>query len=174
MLSKDTLAHLSTLTYRADAKRQVCIVPLGSIYWDDEMPDIHRFVIFPEPDRTQVLRLFTIRLRIWDHQTLSEDDRQFWESVRSRAPDWALFRRLDLSEDDQREREEAERACAKEFEEFLADADQVTISEEKHGMQSFAATFHLNKDQPVNAGSGWWWGRIYRRLKQFGTRSRAS
>src|SRR5437588_7076088 len=153
MLSKNILAHLSTLTYRADAKRQVCILPLGSIYRDDEMPDIHRFVTFPEADRTQIVRLFGIRLRIWDHQTLSEDDQQFWDSVRSGAPAWALFHRLDLSEDDRREREEAERASAKELEDFLADSYEVTVSEEKQGLQSFSATFHLNKDQPTNVRS---------------------
>lgn len=143
MLSPNTLAYLSTLTYRTDAKRQVCILPLGSIYWDDEMPPIRELVRVPEADREQVLRVFALRITIWNGETLSDEDQRFWDSVRSAAPNWAIFQRLELSPGDQREREEAEQACAKEFKEFLADADEVTVSEGKSGLQSFSATFRL-------------------------------
>lgn len=166
MLTHKTLAILSTLTYRPDAQRGVSILPLGSIYWDDELPKMHNFVGFPEADRVQVLRVFAIRLKLWDHEALSDDDRELWDSVRSAAPEWAIFRRLDLSPDDRRAREEAERACASEFEEFLAGADEISISEEKHGIQSFSATFHLNKDQPDNARSTSWWDRTFQKLKR--------
>src|SRR5689334_11565668 len=66
MLSANTLAYLSTLTYRADAKLQVSILPLGSIFWDDEMPPMHEFIRFPETDREEVLRVFALRIKIWD------------------------------------------------------------------------------------------------------------
>jgi hypothetical protein len=143
MLSTNTLAYLSTLTYRADARRQVSILPLGSIFWDDEMPPMHEFIRIPEADREQVLRIFALRIKIWDDAILSEDDQRFWDSVRSATPDWAIYKRLKLSSHDQREREEAEQACAKELEEFLADADEVNLGEAKNGIQSFSATFHL-------------------------------
>jgi len=144
MLSEETLAQLSTLTFRHDAKRQVCILPLGSVYWDDELSQIQKFAAFPEPDRNEILRAFAIRLKVWDRQSLSDDDRQFWDSVRSAAPNWAIFRRLDPSDDERRERENVELACAREIEEFLAGADEVTVGEEKHGMQGFSATFQLD------------------------------
>src|SRR5215475_7474454 len=160
MLSEKTLAHLSTLTYRADAKRQVCILPLGSIYWENELPQVQKFAAFPEPDRNEVLRAFAIRMRLWDRQSLSDHDRQFWDSVRSAVPNWAIFHRLDLSDDDRRAREETEQACAKELEEFLAEADEVTVGEEKHGMQSFSATFRLNKDQSGKLDKPSWWQRL--------------
>ena len=170
MLSEETLSQLSTLTYHADAKRQVCILPLGSIYWDDELPQARKFAAFPEPDRNEILRVFAIRLRVWDHQVLSDEDRQFWVSVRSAAPNWAIFRRLDLSDADRREREEIERACAKEFEEFLVSADEVSVKEEKHGMQSFSATFRLNKDEAGESENESWWKRVSAKLKRFTTR----
>jgi hypothetical protein len=91
MLSEETLTHFSTLTYRPDAKRQVCILPLGSVYWDDELPQMGKFAAFPEPDRNEILRVFALRLKLWDRQVLSDEDRQFWESVRSAAPNWAIF-----------------------------------------------------------------------------------
>jgi hypothetical protein len=39
-LSAATTQRLEALLFRVDAKRGVCILPLGSIYWDDEIPDI--------------------------------------------------------------------------------------------------------------------------------------
>src|SRR5437660_7298024 len=42
------------------------ILPLGSIYWDDEIPDITQFVTLPEDDRSRILHLFSIRFKIWD------------------------------------------------------------------------------------------------------------
>jgi hypothetical protein len=170
MVSKETLSQLSALTYHADAKRQVCILPLGSVYWDDELPQVGKFAAFPEADRNEIFRVFAIRLKVWDRQVLSDEDRQFWESMRSAAPNWAIFRRLDLSDADRREREEIERACTKEFEEFLASADEVSVREEKHGMQSFSATFKLNKDETAQPENESWRKRVSSKLKRFITR----
>lgn len=167
MLSEKTLTHLSTLTYRPDAKRQVCILPLGSVYWDDELPQMGKFAAFPEPDRNEILRVFALRLKFWDRQVLSDEDRQFWESVRSAAPNWAIFRRLELSDTDRLKRDEIERACAKEFEEFLASADEVSVGEPKHGMQSFSATFKLNKDEASQPENELWWRRVFSKVKRF-------
>ena len=169
MLSTNTLAYLSTLTYRADAKRQVSILPLGSIFWDDEMPSMHEFIRFPEADREEVLRVFALRIQIWDGAILSQDDQRFWDSVRSAAPDWAIYKRLKLSLCDQRGREEAEQACAKEFEEFLADADEVSRGEGKNGIQSFSATFHLTnpstEHEPAERKRPSFWSRMSQKLR---------
>ena len=56
MLSETTLGFLSTLIYRADAKRQVCWLPLGGIYWKDEMADIRHLMKIPEDDKNQIFR----------------------------------------------------------------------------------------------------------------------
>lgn len=126
-----------------------------------------KFAAFPEPDRNEILRVFALRLKFWERQVLSDEDRQFWESVRSAAPNWAVFRRLDLSDTDQMERDEIERACAKEFEEFLASADEVSVGEPRHGMQSFSATFKLNNDEAGQPEIESWWKRVSAKLKRF-------
>src|SRR5215471_13621503 len=87
MLSETTIAQLSALRYRAGAKRQVCWIPLGGIYWDDEMPDIRQFMGIAEDDRDQVFRLFFIRTRIWKGLELSEDEQVFWDEAHARMPD---------------------------------------------------------------------------------------
>ena len=177
MLSEETLARLSTLTYRPDAERHVCILPLGSIHWDDELPQNQLIMAFPEPDRNEVLRAFAIRMKLWNQQPLSDDDRELWDSVRSAAPNWAIFRRLDLSDDDRREREGAERACRRDLLGLLASADEVTFRDEGHGIWNFSAKFRLDKSQPgmsdrPNKTSRWerWCERWSLRLKRFTNR----
>ena len=70
MLTETTLGFLSTLTYREEAKRQVCWLPLSGIFWEDEMPDIHYLNKVPETDRNQIFLLFTIRVRLWKGEAL--------------------------------------------------------------------------------------------------------
>jgi hypothetical protein len=60
----------------------------------------------------------------------------------SQVPSWALFQRQQISEDDHRAQEQAERAAADALGALLADADRVSISE-KDGVQEFSATFDL-------------------------------
>lgn len=141
---------LAALPFRADAKRRVCILPLGSIYWEDEIPDLAQLMTLSENDRSAVLRLFSLRFKIWDREQLSDDVQRFWDEVRDQAPSWAFFRRLELSAEDCREREQTEAGVQRELEAFFADADQVTISE-KDGVQSFSATFDLTK-KPTGDG----------------------
>jgi len=151
MLTKETLSQLSTCVYRADAKRVISLMPLGSIYWDDEMPDWETLATIPEADRKQIDRCFAIRMRLWNHESLLEDQSEFWESARSALPAWAIFRRLELSDDEQRERKEIERDCAQAFEEFLADADILTSFQDSNGFERVSATFRLNKSKPAHA-----------------------
>lgn len=155
-LSDDTLAYVRTLTFRADAQRKVSILPFSSVYWEDEMPGLARLVQLPERDRKQIMQVFAIRQKIWNGLILSEDDQHVWDDTRQQLPDWALFRRLVLSAEDDRERREIEESCAKGLEEFFGRADRVVITDEGHGLQSFSATFLLK--QP-------WWRRLLRALR---------
>jgi hypothetical protein len=160
MLSDKTATQLSALTYRADAKRQVCLLPLGGIFWDDEMPQMRDFVHIPEEDRTQILRMFGIRLSHWKGETLTESDHKFWDEINLKAPTWALFRRQHISAEDLLAQNEAEEQTARELEALFADADEVTITE-KDGVQSFAATFKLKKDEPAVLRKKPWWKRLW-------------
>jgi hypothetical protein len=144
MLTDITLVYLSTLTYRVDAKQGVCVLPFASIHWDDEMANLSQI---PEEDHDQVFLLFAIRSKLWDGELLSPDEKQLWEQVRSRAPEWALFQRLRLSPDERKAREEIERDCAQALDELFSTADYITISRDQHGYEKRSATFRLNKEQ---------------------------
>jgi hypothetical protein len=144
MLNETTIATLSRLTYRPDAKREVCALPLAGIY-----------------DRIQIFRLYGIRPQIWKGEALPDKDQKFWDSMQSLVPRWAFFQRQRVSLDDLRAQEQAEQATAEGLEAWFADADEVRISE-TDGVQSLSVTFDLTKEQGSVQKKGMsWWERIF-------------
>jgi hypothetical protein len=155
MLSATTLGYLSTLTYRADARRQVCWWPLKGIYWDDELPRIHCLTEIPAQDRAQILWLFGIRVRIWKGETLPEEDQQFWDATESQVAGWAFFQRQKVSAHDRQDQEQVERETSEALTVLVADADEVRISEED-GIQGISLVFDLTKEHSVPRDNSWW------------------
>lgn len=161
MLTEISIGFLSTLTYRPDAKRQVCFLPLGGIYWEDEMPGMGFLSEFPEADQNQILRLFGIRVRLWNGVVLTHADQQFWDEMYSQAPHWAFFRRICISADDEQAQEYAWQGGEDIYEAFLADADEVSITV-CDGIQHISATWNLDKAQTSLSKKQTWWRRIFR------------
>jgi hypothetical protein len=122
MLSERMVAVLSALPYRPDAEWAVNILPFGSVYWKDEMPEMRDMLDLQ--DMTTVLRMFGIRLQLWDNEVLNAEDRQLWDSVKRQVPDWALFKRLSLSDEQRAEREKAEQQVQRELESLDAGHDE--------------------------------------------------
>jgi hypothetical protein len=100
MLSQAVVDCLSSLAFRPEAEGQSCALPLAGIYWDDEMPDLRIIGKLSEEDRNQVFQLFGIRMKIWDRETLKNEEQQFWDTARTQIPNYALSQRLDLSAED--------------------------------------------------------------------------
>lgn len=121
MLSERTVAVLTALSYRPDAEWGVNILPFGSVYWKDEMPEM--LDIFDMQDMATIFRMFGIRMSLWDNEVLSAEDRQLWDAIKSQVPDWALFKRLSLSDEQRAARESAEQQVQQEFESLGADDD---------------------------------------------------
>ena len=121
MLSERMVAVLSALPYRPDAEWGVNILPFGSVYWKDEMPEMRDMLDIE--DMTTVHRMFGIRLQLWDNEVLNAEDRQLWDAVKRQLPEWALFKRLSLSDEQKAAREKAEQQVQQEFESLGADDD---------------------------------------------------
>jgi hypothetical protein len=146
MLSETTLRYLSTLTYRNDAEVEVNVIPLGGIYWEDEMPGGLGLPDIPEEDHGPVLHLFALRVRIWRGAKLPESEQRFWDDTYWQVPNWALFHRLQVSADNLRTQELGEQ-LADEFEAAVCSgADELSVSEEG-GLRHVSAIFDLTKDQ---------------------------
>jgi len=164
MLTEATLGFLSTLTYRADAKRLVSWMPLSGIHWEDELPHIHLLHEIPENDLDQILRLFNIRVRLWHGEVLSDKEQQLWDATYSQVPQWAFFRREHVSDDDQHAQEAAERGGAIVYEALFAEADEITIVE-NDGIQHISATFDLTKEQVPPQKKPRLWRRVFHRKR---------
>ena len=115
MLSETAAKILSTLAYQPSAQWLVNVLPFGSVYWADEMPDIRQLVHCRKQDRVDILRMFSIRLDLWDGRALSDDDKELWDLVRAQAPTWPLFRRLELTSEIKLARAAAEHQVTQEF-----------------------------------------------------------
>jgi len=149
MFSERLLGLLKRLRFDPGAKSRVSLIPLGSIFWEDEMPSLKELFAVPQDEQNAMWRIFAIRFKIWDSEALSSEGQCVWETAREEVPNWPLFRRLVLSHDDQAPREEAEKSVEKEFEDFFRDADQVQVTDEGHGLQGFSAKFDLAKKPPT-------------------------
>jgi len=124
MLSENPVAMLAARTFRVDSDWGVNILPLGSIYWQDELPEILDLLKRPD-DMSIIYAMFAIRLKLWDGEPLSPQDRDMWNSVQQQVPNWALFSRLSLSDEQRLARENAERQVEKEIESLGAEIGDV-------------------------------------------------
>ena len=115
MLSEKIVAVLAALPYQPDAEWEVNILPFGSIFWKDEMPAIVDLFDRPE-DMAIIHAMFGIRLKIWDGVALEAQDQQLWNAVKRQVPQWALFERLRLTDEQMLAREKAERQVEQAFE----------------------------------------------------------
>ena len=120
MLSKKAVALLAALPYQPDAEWEVNILPFGSIYWKDEMPSLGDLVD-KQDDMLVIHAMFELRLKLWDREVLNAQDQQLWDAVKSQVPQWALFHRLNLNEEQKQAREDAERQVEREFESLSDD-----------------------------------------------------
>jgi hypothetical protein len=115
MLSENIIAVLAAMPYQPDAEWEVNILPFGSVFWKDEMPAIRDLFDRPE-DMGIIHAMFGLRLKIWDGEILSPQDQELWDAVRRQVPQWALFKRLSLSDEQRLAREKAERQVEQAFE----------------------------------------------------------
>jgi hypothetical protein len=147
-LTKPVIILLNRLTMRPEARRRVYFpLPVGSIYWEDEMPSRQDKAGLSVAERKAVNRLFSLRREIWHGAELSPEDAAFWEAARAEAPAWALFQRLSLSDDDHEFLKQAEEEGEKAFEMLCAEADEVEITDKGEGCQKFSLIFDLTKDK---------------------------
>ena len=144
-LTDAVIALVNQLRMRPDATRRVSILPLGSIFWEDEWPEYAKFVALSDEEKESILRLYSLRRKIWDGAELPAEDALFWETAQAEAPDWALFHRLWLSDADREYRKKAEGECDKAFEMLCSEADECEVADKSHGLQEFRLKFDLTK-----------------------------
>jgi hypothetical protein len=149
-LSPTLVEYLSSLRYEPDAERLESILPIGGIYWADEL-DFVSMKTLSDDDRDTMFRVVALRMKIWDGDTLGDDDQQFWDAARSLVPEWALFRRLSLSDADRRAHQHAFSQVVEFFETLKAEGYDIDLSSQD-GTIGVKATKNLGG----NALTRWW------------------
>lgn len=121
---KKAIKVLSAQQFDPVSDWAVNFLPFGSIYWKDEWPEALLAELFEQVDDLSIIHaMFGMRLKIWNGEVLSAQDRALWDAVERQVPKWALFKRLALSDEQRCAREEAERLVEKEFNSLGADGD---------------------------------------------------
>jgi len=144
MLTDGALKYLSPLMFNPCAERLSCMIPLGGIYWSDEIPDFHALIKLSESDRKQIYRLFAIRFRLWAGEQLTDDDRSYWNGAQRLIPNYPVFHRVQISDDDRAAQVAVEQDAIAGFEALFGGADELKINDDG----SFSATFNLTKRKP--------------------------
>ncbi|HZS46567.1 MAG TPA: hypothetical protein VFC63_15940 [Blastocatellia bacterium] len=140
-LSDDAVQTINGLSYDSNAEIIYCTLPLGGIFWSDELPRF-RFLAFKGDDHNLVLRLFAIRIKIWNGETLNEEESSLWQSTIEQLPDWSFFKRLVLTEEQRLAHQAAESDAEKFFEELINAADEGSVST-KDGITNFSMTIKI-------------------------------
>src|SRR5438132_13171640 len=106
-LSQKAVSILSALQYHPSAGWGFCVVPFGSSFWHDEMPDMFQLCENTD-DQFLINSMFDLRLRTWDGHALTAEEQRLWDSVKAQVPDWPFFKRLFLTNEQKQAREQAE------------------------------------------------------------------
>lgn len=155
-LSPSLVAYMSTLTYRAEAKRLVSLMPLSGIYWDDEIPDLSALHSLGEDDEMQYLRLLAIRIRLWRGEALSDEDQNLWDTARTQVPTCPVFMRLNISDDDREEQRGAEEETGEILDGLFSGAKEVTWTDVGGGAKRFTAKLDFTGErEPAKRNSFW-------------------
>ena len=107
MFSEDTVKIIKGLKFDPAAKIIYCALPLGSIYWSDELPAT-TFFGFKNRDGNLILKLFGIRIKYWVAEAVSGEEEALWDSAKKQVPEWAFFRRLELTPEQRSAHENAQ------------------------------------------------------------------
>ncbi len=108
-LSAVTVFMLSALQHDPQAGWGLDVAGFQSIFWHDEMPD-PEVLSCNRDDRFLIYSMFALRLEIWDGRAFTPEGQRLWDSVKAQVPDWPLFKRLSLTDEQKQAREEAETA----------------------------------------------------------------
>ncbi len=152
-LSQEAAEKIQALSFKPDAEVLSCLLPLASIYWADELPDPDRlFSTFAEgADRNYVAQLFAIRINYWNDGKLSDEEQSFWGEAQTQFPNWPIFQRLRLKEEDRNRHESIQNEALNFFIGLAEGADEFSVAQNENNTTFFSAQFDLTK------GKAKWW-----------------
>ena len=156
-LSEETAQKIRELVLDPHAEVISCAIPLGSILWSDEIPygDFSTFLkeigVLRKPDFDEIMKLFTIGVNYWNDGMMSDDDKDYWEEAHKEYPDWPIFQRKELTDEQRWAHNDVQEETADAFLDLMSRADEAEVVE-RDGVMSFSATFNLE----TKSRRKWW------------------
>jgi hypothetical protein len=89
------LGKFQQLRFDEKARCGDVLIPFNSLVWEDEEPPLDEGR--HKPCLSIIIRLFTVRRRLWQTGRVPAEMETFWKEARVLLPDWPGFRRLTLS-----------------------------------------------------------------------------
>ena len=102
-VTSETARAIENLVVNPSASIVYCELPLGSIYFSDELPE--NLLPGRIADYLQVMRILGIRVNLWNGLALSDDDQAFWQDAQQQFPNWPVFQRIALTPEQRRAHE---------------------------------------------------------------------
>ena len=102
-VTPETARTIENLVLNPSASIVYCELPLGSIYFSDELPE--NLLPGRVADYLQVMRILGLRVNLWNGLALSAEDQAFWQDAQHRFPNWPVFQRMTLTPEQRRAHE---------------------------------------------------------------------
>jgi len=144
MFSEKTIQIISALRFNPSAETIYSLLPLGSIFWSDELPPM-KFLAFGN-DGSKIMRLFAIRINYWETREIADEDLSFWDHAQKQFPEWSFFRRLELTSAQLQQHQDAQRQMENFFDELTMLGDDFVFTEGTDGFDSFSATINVSDE----------------------------
>ena len=154
MLTDGAIAYLQPLTFSKTARRLACFLPLGGIYWDDEIPDFLTLLEMPRKIDLGFLNCSLFASRFGVGWKWKQEKELFLEEARAQIPDYALFQRLILSDEDRAAQEQVEKDLTEGFAAMFEAADEVSILD-KDGVSEFLSDVRPDESEGALVEAGY-------------------
>jgi hypothetical protein len=100
-LCEECLKSYQGLRFNEKALLRENIIPLATIFWDDEHPQgLPQPICNSKKCFESISLLIAARSEYWEHAKISPKYSQVWQAAKTLIPEWAGFRRLSLSKEE--------------------------------------------------------------------------
>jgi len=148
-LCKECLKSYQDLHFNEKALLRENTIPLATIFWDDEHPQGLPIPICKNKKCFESISfLIAARSEYWEHGEISLKYATVWDAAKILIPEWAGFRRLNLSAE---ERVRIQ-ACLQDALDWFTALEQVSngnveIRESESGIIEYSATIDLKAEK---------------------------
>lgn len=129
--SSELQTLLQSLTYNPHAQLKAYFVPYGGIYWEDELPEYKILLSLSDQEYLYPFLMLNVRRKLWAHESLSEEEQRQWKFAQEIYPNWPIFKRLHITEDEYQQQLACEESSNQFYEAMMNVPDEVSVEQAK-------------------------------------------